>query len=197
MLEEDGDLLPAVNRLSQINADLRSMLDEPITDPMPPPYVPFSAPEDFASLNEEQGRRKRRKTDGISGSGAHVHEEYGYKGQVVPGKLRMQLVSCDGGIMEDTSSSLLGDRKSLYCAANILEDDQTVYCTSSPRCNIVLRHDGETTFTLERLVIKAPKSGFTDPQVPLDHYIIHYKSLMEIQSPRGPHLCVHAQEPRL
>jgi len=51
----------------------------------------------------------------------------------------------------------------LYRPENILKNDQSVYCTKSANCNILLRHRGDTTFSLERLVIKAPERGFTAP----------------------------------
>jgi hypothetical protein len=80
---------------------------------------------------------------------------YGKYGQVEPGKLKMEIVSCDGGIYQEHG----GD----YSAENILKNDGTVYCTKSNRCNLVLRHQGATVFSLKELVIKAPHSGYTAP----------------------------------
>jgi hypothetical protein len=44
-----------------------------------------------------------------------------------------------------------------------LKNDATVYCTKSNRCNLVLRHQGATVFSLKELIIKAPHSGYTAP----------------------------------
>jgi hypothetical protein len=45
-------------------------------------------------------------------------------------------------------------------------DDGLVYCTKNDRCNMILRHvDGEC-FSLTKLVIRAPPTGYTSPYVP-------------------------------
>lgn len=61
----------------------------------------------------------------------------------------MEIVSCDGGMFSNESS---------YAAENILRNDNSVYCTKGNRCNIVLRHQGSTAFTLQELIIKGPTS---------------------------------------
>ena len=38
-----------------------------------------------------------------------------------------------------------------------------MYCTKGSRCNIILRHQGATVFTLKELVIKAPRHNYTSP----------------------------------
>ncbi|KAI2468543.1 hypothetical protein F4781DRAFT_397576 [Annulohypoxylon bovei var. microspora] len=114
--------------------------------PLPPP------PQD---PTEDNRRAKRRKLDSDRLSGSFQGFRYGKYGQVEPGQLTMELVSCDGGIYSDD-----GQR---YVADNILKNDQTVYCTEGPRCNIILRHQGATVFTLKELIIKAPRSNFTSP----------------------------------
>jgi hypothetical protein len=82
--------------------------------------------------------------------------QYGRYGQVEPGKLKMEIVSCDGGMYDE---HLPGN----YSAENVLKNDGTVYCTKSNRCNLVLRHQGATVFSLKELIIKAPHSGYTAP----------------------------------
>ncbi|KAI0455511.1 hypothetical protein F5B21DRAFT_471649 [Xylaria acuta] len=120
-------------------------------------------PELFSSLTppqrheppEENRRVKRRKLDSDRLSSDFRGFQYGKYGQVQPGHLTMELVTCDGGIYSDDTTK--------YAAENILKNDHTVYCTEGPRCNIILRHQGATVFTLKELVIKAPRSNFTSP----------------------------------
>ncbi|MCJ1354346.1 MAG: hypothetical protein MMC33_004334 [Icmadophila ericetorum] len=107
----------------------------------------------------DAGRRrtKRRKLDLDDNKGI-LDFSYGYHGQVVPGSLKMEIVSCDGGLHEES----YGQGRQ-YLPENILRNDKSVYCTKHGKCNIILRHQGETPFTLKKLVIKAPASGFTAP----------------------------------
>lgn len=148
----------AEERLREDNhSQLRALLDfthspvHPFSDPAfssPPPPPPQDP-------TEENRRVKRRKLDSDRlASGFHGFR-YGKYGQIEPGQLTMELVSCDGGIFADDGQK--------YAAENILKNDQTVYCTEGPRCNIILRHQGATVFTLKELVIKAPRSNFTYP----------------------------------
>ena len=111
----------------------------------------------------DAGRRrtKRRKLDLDDNKGI-LDFSYGYHGQVVPGSLKMEIVSCDGGLHEES----YGQGRQ-YLPENILRNDKSVYCTKHGKCNIILRHQGETPFTLKKLVIKAPASGFTAPYVSL------------------------------
>ncbi|KAI0856589.1 hypothetical protein F4860DRAFT_397542 [Xylaria cubensis] len=120
-------------------------------------------PDLFSSLTppqrheppEESRRAKRRKLDSDRLCSNFRGFQYGKYGQVQPGHLTMELVSCDGGIYLDDTTK--------YDVKNILRNDHEVYCTEGPRCNIVLRHQGATAFTLKELVIKAPRSNFTSP----------------------------------
>ncbi|KAF2275205.1 uncharacterized protein EI97DRAFT_434442 [Westerdykella ornata] len=82
---------------------------------------------------------------------------YGYRGQVVPGRLKMEIVSCDGG--EYQKSTPYG----LYPIQNVLKNDKSVYCSERSSCNLLLKHIGEAPFSLEKVVIRAPDRGFTAP----------------------------------
>lgn len=105
-------------------------------------------------------RTKRRKLDHKSDINPELQSyKYGYKGQMVPGRLRMEVVSCDGGqIVRDNP---LGD----YDVENVLKNDKSVYCTESSKCNILLKHIGNAPFALEKVVIRAPDRGYTSPYV--------------------------------
>lgn len=110
-----------------------------------------------AQINREnRWRAKRRKTEADDSSGGLRGTSYGHRGQVVSGPLRMEIVSCDGGqYSEPNGGSSWPD--------NVLLDDSSVYCTKSDRCNIILRHQKGSPFSLRKLVIKAPKNGFDAP----------------------------------
>lgn len=94
-------------------------------------------------------RQKRRKVLADEGDKTRAPLRCGRRGQVEPGELRMEMVSCDGGMFSD---------ESMYSAANILKNDSSVYCTKGSRCNIVLQHRGSGPFSLQELVIKGPRS---------------------------------------
>ncbi|RDA91921.1 hypothetical protein CP533_1285 [Ophiocordyceps camponoti-saundersi (nom. inval.)] len=106
---------------------------------------------------DDNRRSKRRKLDADRLAPSFRGFRYGKFGQVEPGQLRMEIVSCDGGMFSDLYD------QGCYAAENILKDDNLVYCTKGNRCNIVLRHQGATVFTLRELVIKAPGSNFSHP----------------------------------
>ncbi len=100
---------------------------------------------------------KRRKLDSDRANPPPSKSfRYGRYGQVEPGALTMEIVSCDGGIYSDGTS---------YAAENILKTDNSVYCTKGNRCNIVLQHQDCTTFSLKELIIKAPARNYSAPYV--------------------------------
>jgi len=155
-----AELQDAGERLAQVNEDLRILLERPIGDEGPQSATETAIEGDIP--HERQGRRKRRRLDRQNLRREYPNFKYGHYGQVVPGKLKMQLVSSDGGILgHPTDRTFSND--ALFGAQNALRDDHTVYCTKSQSCNMVLSHQGETTFCLEKLVIMAPMDGFTDP----------------------------------
>lgn len=105
-------------------------------------------------LQEDSRRSKRRKVDSDRMVPDFGGFRYGTYGQVEPGSLKMEIVSCDGGMFLNELS---------YSAENILKNDGSVYCTNGNRCNIVLRHQGATVFNLTELIIKAPSSNYLSP----------------------------------
>ena len=117
-----------------------------------------AAQESSGEAEVNRQRAKRRKLDSDTLNGNFKPFSYGYRGQAVAGPLMMEMVSCDGGLMT-TPPGTIRD----YWPENILRNDRTVYCTKVSKCNIVLRHQNETTFTLRKIIIKAPESGFTSP----------------------------------
>ena len=119
----------------------------------PPPAPPFH------DQTEESRRIKRRKLDSDRLTPTFKGFRYGRYGQVEPGQLTMEIVSCDGGLYEGLPQN------ANYAAENILKNDDSVYCTKGNRCNIILRHQGATVFSLKELVIKAPGSNYSSPYV--------------------------------
>ncbi|KAF9694866.1 hypothetical protein EKO04_007032 [Ascochyta lentis] len=103
-------------------------------------------------------RTKRRKLHHESGRDPEYQSyKYGYKGQMVPGRLRMEVVSCDGGQIKRDNPMRI------YDVENVLKNDKSVYCSESSKCNLLLKHIGNTPFALEKVVIRAPDRGFTSP----------------------------------
>jgi len=128
--------------------------DDPMITPLSPPLLP--SPIHTYDHVEDSRRAKRRKLDSERAVAGCRRFCYGRYGQIEPGRLPMQIVSCDGGIYTEGPS---------YVAENILRNDDSVYCTKGNRCNIVLRHQGTTAFSLKELVIKAPGSHYSNPYV--------------------------------
>ncbi|GKZ35016.1 hypothetical protein AbraIFM66950_005455 [Aspergillus brasiliensis] len=131
-----------------------SLLDTPVPHLDSPTAMPQQV-EDEHQLDRARTKRRKLETDdnreGLQGF------RYGQYGQVVPGALRMELTSCDGGTYEPHGESSWPE--------NILRNDASVYCTKSDRCNLVLKHHGESPFCLKKIVIKAPKSGYNSPRI--------------------------------
>ena len=139
-----------VRQLEAASLNLRTLLATPIGSRLPSP--------DHVNEGEFGRRTKRRKLDQDNKAELWQGFKYGQYGQVEPGTLQMEIVSCDGGLFQSCPEGEYG-------SDNVLKDDNTVYCTKSNRCNIVLKHQGETTFSLSEIVIKAPHKGYTAPLV--------------------------------
>ncbi|KAH6850005.1 hypothetical protein B0I37DRAFT_413436 [Chaetomium sp. MPI-CAGE-AT-0009] len=148
--------LEDLNRnIHDTDAQLQALLVDSTNNPVMPraPSATSVTPNevDMADANR---RIKRRKLDTDRTTPSFKGFRYGRYGQVEPGQLNMEIVSCDGGLYSDEHS---------YPPENILKNDSSVYCTKSNRCNIVLKHQGGTVFSLQELVIKAPGSKFSCP----------------------------------
>lgn len=146
-----------MDRLHSATSDLDTLLDQPI----PRIGSPDMSTREYSGEAEVNRQRKRRKIEhedrplrvGMNGF------RYGHRGSVAPGPLRMEIVSCDGGLWR-SETTRAGQE---YLPENVLRNDRSVYCTTANRCNIILRHREETTFTLNKIVIKAPARGFAAP----------------------------------
>lgn len=150
-----GSLQQAVDRLNEASSSLHSLLGHH-TPRLSSPDINTREYSGEAEVNRR--RAKRRKLDGDPLSSSFKGFSYGYFGQVVPGKLKMEIFSCDGGL--HTEAARHGTE---YCSENVLRNDKSVYCTDSNNCNIIMCHQGKTPFCLDKLVIKAPERGFTSP----------------------------------
>jgi hypothetical protein len=119
-----------------------------------PPRFTRSAVDNQPSSDLDEPRQwnvKRRKL---------THEsnyKYGRFGQVEPGRLKLELESCDGEVHNEELSGID------FGPENLLKHDKSVYCSRASKCNIVLRHHDDSTFCLEKLYIIAPENGFTAP----------------------------------
>lgn len=89
---------------------------------------------------------------------AHAAIKYGYHGQVRPGKLRLTMISCDGGEHVDSRYPNIS-----LAARNILVHDKSVYSSTNADSNITLGHADNLPFCLEKLHIIGPEDGFTAP----------------------------------
>lgn len=117
--------------------------------------TPSLMPQPAQTGRDGRRRQKRRKLETDDNREGMRGFNYGQFGQVVPGVLKMEIASCDGGIYDPDGDSSFPE--------NVLRNDQSVYCTKSDRCNLVLRHRGEAPFCLKKIVIKAPRTGFDSP----------------------------------
>jgi len=141
--------LDDMNRtLGDANSHLRALLELTNNPLISQPAI--SPPLQSNDHPEDNRRIKRRKLDSDKIAPSSKCIRYGRFGQVEPGQLTMEIVSCDGGVYWSDGSN--------YMAENILKNDGSVYCTKSIRCNIVLRHSGASAFSLKELTIKAPCS---------------------------------------
>ena len=151
-----GTVQQAVDRLNEASSNLSSLLDQPI----PRMGSPDMSAREYSGESDVVRRgAKRRKVVADPLSIGHLKGfSYGYRGQVKSGPLKMEIVYCDGGL--HTEAARHGKE---YWLENVLRNDKSVYCTDNNKCDLVLRHMGETTFCLKKLVVKAPAKGFTAP----------------------------------
>jgi hypothetical protein len=152
--EEDtqGSVQDAVDQLQEATGSLASALDEAL-----PSFMPHDQPDHEVDAYRRRNKRRKLDQDSIN-TGYAFH--YGYKGQVVPGRLRMGISEEDGGYTKDAQG---GFPTMSYKPENVLRNDQSVYCTIRDKCNLLLEHVDLKPFTLTELVIKTPEKGFTAP----------------------------------
>ncbi|KAK3717294.1 hypothetical protein LTR37_006003 [Vermiconidia calcicola] len=114
---------------------------------------------EVSGIDESRRRRhKSRRLDTSPPPKPRKPIKYGYYGQVEPGRLQLELVSCDGGEHRD-------QRNPTYSLGpeNLLRHDKSVYCSERPSSTIILRHADDTPFSLEKLHLVGPEHGFTAP----------------------------------
>jgi hypothetical protein len=170
----------AGRQLEAASSNLRARLDAPL----PNVLSPLSSEIEYASEIENR-RSKRRKLNTDKTDSGFSGFSYGKYGQVEQGKLVMEIVSCDGGTFEGEPPS----RREDFEPENVLLDDKSVYCTKSNRCNLVLRHQGSTTFCLTELIIKAPRQNYTAPYGP--SLLVFKSTLTSEQHSRGFGFCLN------
>lgn len=103
--------------------------------------------EEDSTIREDWVRSKRRKLDDGTYEKQSKALQYGWKGQVVPGQLRLDVISCDG----DDRPSKEDDVSPL----NFLQDSPKSYVTKKNRCTVLLKHQGGMPFALTQLMIKS------------------------------------------
>ena len=153
--ESPNTVQETVDRLTELAPVVTPFLPDP-TSGIATSNSPLS--EYYGAGEGNKRKSKRRKMDQEP-----VLEEnkYGYRGRVVPGPLKMDIMSCDGGFITEVERSDMV----CYSPQNLLRNDKSVYCTQTGECNMIFRHMGNQPFTLKKVVIKAPKSGFDAPYV--------------------------------
>ncbi|KAG6069224.1 hypothetical protein E4U32_002359 [Claviceps aff. humidiphila group G2b] len=142
--------LDELDHLDEANTQLRTLLDMTTQVHLMTPLLQSTTSPTVRSRDvsdDDNIRSKRRRVGSNPPVPSSRGFRYGRYGQVEPGRLRMEIVSCDGGMFSN---------ESFRTADNILNDDVSTYCSTGNRCNIVLRHQDATVFALEELVIKTP-----------------------------------------
>ncbi|KAF1839010.1 hypothetical protein BDW02DRAFT_564346 [Decorospora gaudefroyi] len=133
------------------------MSDLPMNNPFTISHAQSRPRSPIVQVNSERRRKRRKLQHDPTRAPEYMCYKYGHKGQVVPGRLRMEIVSCDGG--EHRRDHPAG----LYRVQNLLRNDKSVYCSESSQCNLLLKHIGEGAFALDKIVIRAPDNGFSAP----------------------------------
>lgn len=145
----------AVDRLSEATNPPTSHLDEPVSR-IETPDILASEYHGEAEVNRRRSKRRKMDSDPVD-----EQHRYGYHGRVVSGALKMGILLCDGGYITESGRS----KTLYYTPQNILRNDKSVYCTQAGECNIIFCHMGNQPFSLKKVVLKAPKSGFDAPYV--------------------------------
>lgn len=137
----------------------------------PPPQFPLQRRRQRSPGSDDRGggrlwnddsvarrRSKRRRLDSEPSLPPKQPLKYGHHGQVEPGQLQMEIVSCDGGEHRDPR------HPQIYLGShNLLRHDKSVYCSDRPSTGVVLRHADDSPFCLEKLYVCGPEHGFTAP----------------------------------
>ncbi|CAG8036605.1 unnamed protein product [Penicillium salamii] len=127
---------------------------------------PSLMPPSGQSGHDDQGRQKRRKLDTDDeripfdtddGCTPFKGFNYGLYGQVLPGELKMSLLTCDGGEIDPNGVRSLPE--------NILKNDQSIYSSKEDRCTLVMCHKNETPFCLKKIVIRGPSQCSFDAPI--------------------------------
>jgi len=67
--------------------------------------------------------------------------------------LELELAYWDGGTYKKTDTR----------PESVLYENDEVYCTKGSQCNMIFKHVGEKCFTLEKMVIQGPSTGYSSP----------------------------------
>lgn len=114
---------------------------------------------DGTTDEQPEGRSaKRRRLNADSPSPEKKIHKYGHYGQVESGRMRMEIVSNDGGEHKDPRNPAI-----FLGADNMLKTDKSVFCSERTSAGILLRHADDTSFCLEKLHIAGPEHGFSAP----------------------------------
>jgi hypothetical protein len=140
----------------RLTRNQRERLGQSATSYTPSRSSPLPETPDPAAHRDYRSRAKRRKLDDGSYDDEPKAMVYGYKGQVVPGQLKLEIANCDGEYQDPHGSNTSWPQ-------NVLQDDNLAYCTKGDRCNMVLKHSGGMPFTLTKVVIKVPRSDCAAP----------------------------------
>ena len=154
-----GTVQDTINQLEAENSALQSVIDTPL--PVLNGSSRSYSPLPDASMDAHAPRPKRRKLDGDPLDESSAPIRYGYHGQVEPGRLQMRIEQCTGGWINDADSTL----HMSYPPDNMLRNDKSVYCSRSDKCDLLFRHVGMKCFSLTKIMIKTPETGFTAPFV--------------------------------
>jgi len=158
MIQENRTILSEFeNRTSMASGDLSSARRRRLIRPrdrLSPTYEHETINTTMTNQDDEDKPRsaKRRKLDNSTNETSSFR--YGRYGQIEPGRLKLKLHKCDGGVHDEGGTNDYGPQ-------NILKHDQSVYSSKEPFCNIILRHHDDSAFCLEKLHLIGPRRGFT------------------------------------